>query len=159
MTPRRAQLLLSWGLLGAVVAVVLAFGTLGGAEPTPAERVRSLSGQVACPTCAGQSVLYSDAGISVQIRAEIAQRVEDGQSDDQILTALAQAYGRESLLTPSASGAASLAWAIPGFAAVVAFAGLGFAFWRWRPSAAEVSDDERARVERALRDGEADGGS
>ncbi len=159
MSSRRGLLVLSWGLLGVVVAVVLAVGTLGGAEPTPAERVRSLSGQVACPTCAGQSVLYSDAGISVQIRTEIAQRVEDGQSDDQILTALAQAYGREALLTPSASGAASLAWAIPGFAAVVAIAGLAFAFWRWRPTTTEVSDEERSRVEEALREREVDGGA
>ena len=148
MTSRRL-LVLSWGLLGAIVAVALVVGSVGQPEPTQAERVRSLSAQFACPTCAGQSVLYSDAGISNQIRAEIAQRVEAGQSDDQILSFLTQAYGREYLLTPSASGAASLAWALPVFLAVCALAGLAVAFRRWRPTPTEVTDDERLLVERA----------
>jgi cytochrome c-type biogenesis protein CcmH len=125
-------------------------GSLGSPSPTPGERVRSLSGQFACPTCAGQSVRDSDAGISVQIRTEIAQRVEAGQSDDQILSFLVQAYGREYLLTPSASGAASLAWALPVFFAVLAAAGLALAFWRWKPTPTTVTDEERALVERAM---------
>jgi cytochrome c-type biogenesis protein CcmH len=150
MTQRRL-LAFSWALLGVVVAAALVIGSIGQPAPTPAERVRSLSGQFACPTCAGQSVLYSDAGISNQIRAEIAQRVEAGQSDDQILSFLTQAYGREYLLTPSASGAASLAWALPVFFAVLSLAGLVVAFRRWRPTTIDVTDDERAMVERALR--------
>jgi cytochrome c-type biogenesis protein CcmH/NrfF len=148
MTSRR-WLAVSWGVLGLVVAFALVIGSVGQPPPTPAERVRSLSGQFACPQCAGQSVLHSDVGISVEIRAEITRRVEQGQNDDQILSALVGAYGREYLLTPSASGAASLAWIIPVFAGVVALAGLVVAFWRWRPSPTEVTDDERALVEQA----------
>ena len=134
-----------------VVMAALAYGTLAADEPTPAERVRALSGQFACPQCDGQSVRDSDVGISVQIRAEIAQRVEAGQSDNQILSFLTQSYGRDYLLTPSASGAASLAWAIPVFAAVVAVAGLAVAFRRWRPTPTAVTDHERELVERAMR--------
>ncbi|MDZ7678389.1 MAG: cytochrome c-type biogenesis protein CcmH [Acidimicrobiales bacterium] len=155
MTRRRA-LALSWGLLGAVVVVALAIGTMSSPEPTPAERVLHLSEQFACPTCAGQSVRYSDAGISTQIRVVIAQGVEEGKTDDQILSELVQAYGPEYLLTPSASGAASLAWALPVFLAVLAVAGLAAAFWRWRPTRGEVTDDERAAVERAMRAGDPD---
>lgn len=152
----RRLLAVSWGVLALVVVVALAWGSIGGSEPTPADRVRELSRQFACPTCAGQSVLHSDAGVSTQIRAEIAQRVEDGWSDDQILSFLVQAYGREYLLTPSASGAASLTWALPAFLAVLAVAGLGLAFWRWRPTTAQVTAEERARVEEALRGEEPD---
>ena len=152
----RRVLTLSWGLLAVVVVGALALGSLGGSDPTPAERVRDLSSQFACPTCAGQSVLHSDAGISTQIRAEIAQRVEEGESDDQILSFLVQAYGREYLLTPSASGAASLAWALPAFLAVLAVAGLALAFWRWRPTTTQVTAEERAKVEQALRGEEPD---
>ena len=155
---RRGALSLSWGLIGLVVVAALAFGSLGGSEPTAAERVRHLSGQFACPTCAGQSVLHSDAGLSTEIRAEIARRVEDGQSDDAILAALVESYGRDYLLTPSASGAASLAWALPVFLAVLAVAGLGLAFWRWRPvGGGQVTEDEREAVERALRNESDDG--
>jgi cytochrome c-type biogenesis protein CcmH len=151
----RARLAASWGLLGLVVVVALAVGTLAADPPTPEERVRHLSAQIACPTCAGQSVRNSDAGISVQIRAEITQRVEQGLSDDQILSFLVQAYGRENLLTPPSSGAASLAWALPVFAAILAAAGLVVAFRRWRPTPTTVTDEERDLVERARRQGRA----
>jgi cytochrome c-type biogenesis protein CcmH len=148
---RRAGLAVSWGLLAAVVVAALAIGTVAADPPTPEERVRHLAAQIACPQCAGQSVRDSDVGISVEIRAEIAQRVAQGQTDDQILSFLVQAYGRENLLTPPASGAASLAWALPVVGAVLALAALVVAFRRWRPSSAEVTDDERELVERARR--------
>lgn len=147
---RRRLLALSWGLFGLVVVGALVYGTLDVEEATAEERVRSLSGQFACPQCDGQSVRDSDVGVSVQIRAEIAERVEQGYSDDQILSFLTQAYGRESLLTPSASGAASLVWAIPVFGAIVALAGVAVAFRRWRPGQVQVTDAERQLVERAL---------
>lgn len=147
---RRHFLALSWGVLAVVVVAALAFGTFDTDPPTAEERVRNLAGQFACPQCAGQSVRDSDVGISVQIRAEIADRVAQGQSDDQILSFLTQAYGRDYLLTPSASGAASLVWAIPVFAATVVLAGVAVAFKRWRPRQVEVSDADRELVEQAL---------
>jgi cytochrome c-type biogenesis protein CcmH/NrfF len=148
---RRARLLVSWGLLAVLAVAGLAVAVLGDDPPTPEERVRRLSAQIACPTCAGQSVRNSDAGISVQIRAEIAQRVDQGQTDDSILSFLVQAYGRENLLTPPSSGAASLAWTLPVFAAVVAAAALAVTFRRWRPTPSTVTDEERDLVERARR--------
>lgn len=153
-TANRRLLALSWGVLTLVVAGALAFGTFDTDDPTPAERVRNLSAQFACPQCAGQSVLHSDVGISVQIRAEISDRVDQGYNDDQILSFLTQAYGRELLLTPSASGAASLVWAVPVFGAIVAMAGVVVAFRRWRPQRVEVSDAEREMVARALAESE-----
>lgn len=158
MTPKRRVLTASWGLLAIVVVAALAVGSTNSPPPTPAERVRSLSGQFACPVCDGQAVVNSDAAIATQIRIEIASRVEAGQTDDQILSALVNAYGNQYLLTPSASGAASLAWSLPVFLGVLSFAGLGVAFWRWRPSASEVTDDDRELVERAMRNSPADSG-
>lgn len=154
MSPRskanRNVLAASWAILAVVVVAALAYGTFATDEATAEERVRNLSGQFACPQCVGQSVRDSDVGISVQIRAEIADRVGQGYSDDQILSFLTQAYGRDYLLTPSASGAASLVWAIPVFGAVVALAGVAMAFRRWRPQPVQVSDAEREIVARAL---------
>lgn len=147
---RRRLLALSWAVLAVVVVGGLVYGTLDVDEATAEERVRSLSGQFACPQCDGQSVRDSDVGVSRQIRSEITERVERGESDDQILSFLTQAYGRESLLTPSASGAASLVWAIPVFAAIIALVGVSLAFRRWRPRPVQVTEAERELVERAL---------
>lgn len=155
---RRAGLLATWAAVGAVVVVTLAMATLSAEEPTPAARVRALSAQFACPQCDGQSVRDSDVGISVEIRAEISRRVQQGQTDDQILGALADAYGDHLLLTPPATGASSLVWVLPVVAAVLAVGGLVWAFARWRPAPrGSVDDADRALVEAARRDRGADG--
>lgn len=152
MTARQRRLALSWGALAVVVLVGLAVATFSAAERTPAERARDLSGQFACPQCDGQAVRESDVGASVEIRAEILRRVQAGQSDEEILGALADAYGDHLLLTPSASGTSSLVWALPVALAVVGLAGLAYAFSRWRPrDDVEVDPADRALVEEALR--------
>lgn len=152
MSPRQRVLAASWGLLAVVVVVALGVSVVGSEPPTPAERTRSIASQFACPVCDGQSVTNSDAAIANQIEIVIAEQVEAGRTDDQILSFLVNAYGRQYLLTPSASGAASLVWVLPVVAVVFAFAALAYAFWRWRPAdASEVTDADRVLVERARR--------
>ncbi|MBK5222726.1 MAG: cytochrome c-type biogenesis protein CcmH [Acidimicrobiia bacterium] len=151
MSPRRRQLALSWAAVAVVVVAALAVGTFAADDPTPAERVRSLSSQFACPKCVGQSVQESDAGIAVEIRAEIVRRVQVGQGDGEILGFLESKYPGN-LLTPSASGTASLVWALPVAGAVLALAGLAYAFVRWRPrDDVEVDAADRDLVDDALR--------
>lgn len=152
MIRRRPLLAASWASLALVVVVALAVGVLGAEAPTPAERAYALNGQFACPQCAGQAVRDSNAGVAVEIRAEITRRVQAGESDEQILRALSDAYGADNLLTPAASGAASLVWAVPVALGILAFAGLAFAFSRWTPRTdAAVAEADRELVDDALR--------
>lgn len=155
---RRSGLWATWAVVGLVVVATLGIATFTADEPTPAERVRSLSGQFACPQCDGQAVRDSDVGISVEIRAEISRRVQQGQTDDEILGALADAYGDHLLLNPPATGASSLVWVLPVVAAILAAGGLAWAFARWRPAPrGDVDEADRALVEAARRDRGADG--
>jgi cytochrome c-type biogenesis protein CcmH len=148
---RRSGVALTWAVVGVVVVVTLAIATFGAAEPTPAERARDLSAQFACPQCDGQSVRDSDVGVSVEIRAEIRRGVEAGRSDEQILGALADAYGEDLLLNPPSTGTSSLVWVIPVVAAVLALGGLAWVLLRRRPTASgPLGDDDRALVDAAL---------
>jgi cytochrome c-type biogenesis protein CcmH len=150
---RRSGIAATWSVVGVVVVITLAIATLGADEPTPAERVRDLSSQFACPQCDGQSVRDSDVGASVEIRAEIARGVEAGRTDDEILGALADAYGDQLLLNPPATGTSSLVWILPVAGAVLAIGGLVWAFVRWRPATGEAVDDsDRELVDAALRE-------
>lgn len=150
---RRAAVLLTWAIVGVVVVVSLSIATFGADDPTPAERARDLSAQFACPQCDGQSVRDSDVGISVEIRAQIRRGVEEGQSDEQILGALADAYGDQLLLNPPSTGTSSLVWVIPVVVTVLAIGGLVWVVVRRTPGASgPVDDDDRALVEAALRD-------
>lgn len=152
MIRRRPVLAASWAALLVVVVAGLAVGTLATDEPTPAERSYALSGQFACPQCDGQAVRDSNAAVAVEIRAEISRRVGAGQSDDEILAALSSSYGRQFLLTPAATGATSIVWALPVALGILAFAGLAYAFNRWAPREhVEVAPADRELVAEALR--------
>jgi len=125
---------LAWAAVGVAVVVALAIAVTDRAPRTDAERVDAIAATVACPACAGESARDSVARAAQIVRNEIATRVAAGESDDEIRAALADSYGDSILLTPPRSGAASLVWVLPVAGLVVALAGLGFTFRRWRSS-------------------------
>ncbi len=143
---------LPWVLLGVVLAGALAVGASGDTAPrSNAERSADLAADLRCPTCRGQSVLDSNAPAAAAIRTEIARRVEAGQSDDEIVAYLDGRFGESLRLTPPGTGLAALVWVLPVAGLVVAAAGVGMAFRRWRMAPAPtVSADDRRRVRRAL---------
>ena len=153
--------LIGWLAMAAVLAVALVVGVAGTRGPsTPEDRARSLAKSLACPVCDGQSVADSDSDAAKGIRTRIAERIDQGASDDQIRGELADAYGEKVLLTPASSGVSSLVWTLPVVALVVAVAGLAVAFRRWRGGGpARASDEDRALVARARgADGDGSGG-
>lgn len=124
---------LSWVAVTVVALAALAVGTLtdGPARATE-DRVNDIASTLRCPQCRSQSAGDSDAATARAVRVEIAERVEAGESDDEIRDYFASRYGAEILLTPPAEGVGSLVWVLPVVAFVVASAGLGSAFVRWR---------------------------
>ncbi|MEN3271474.1 MAG: cytochrome c-type biosis protein CcmH [Actinomycetota bacterium] len=121
-----------WILLVVVVIGALVVGTRPSGTNTNAERVQSIAKSVRCPTCRGQSVADSDAPAAANVRKDIERRVADGQSDDDIRSALAARFGDGILLTPPRSGVAGLVWVLPVVAVAAAAGGLTLAFRRWR---------------------------
>lgn len=141
-----------WLVLVALLAGALVTASVGdsGARTT-AERTRDVAESIKCPTCQGQSVADSNAPSAKAIRTEVARRIEQGQTDDEIRDYIAGIYGDEYLLNPPRSGVAGLIWFLPVAFLVLAAGGLVAVFRSWRsPPDIEVSDDDRALVERAL---------
>jgi cytochrome c-type biogenesis protein CcmH/NrfF len=124
---------LLWPALGAVLVAALAVGARGDGGPrTDADRVTDLTSSFQCPTCRGQSVRDSNAPVASAIRSDVARRVEEGESDDEIRDAIVQRYGDEVLLNPPSSGVAGLVWVLPVAVLVASLAGLALAFRRWQ---------------------------
>lgn len=123
---------MAWLGVVVVAAVALFVGTTDRTDLSPAERVDHIAGTVRCPACRGESARDSNAPAAANVRAEIARRVRDGQSDDEIREALVAAYGESILLTPPRSGWGGVVWVLPVVALVCGLAGVGFAFRRWR---------------------------
>jgi len=134
------------------MGLVLVGALAVGARPddtarTPEERVFEVASGYKCPTCRSQSVADSEAPSAKAIKAEIARRLEAGESEQEIRDYLVGRFGEEIVLTPSSSGFTGLVWVIPVVAVAVAGAGLALAFRRWRrrPSV-HASDEDRRRV-------------
>ena len=148
----RRTRLFGWMAMAAVLVAALAIGVADDGGPrTPEERARNLAETVACPACDGQSVAESDAAASRGIRTLIGERIDQGASDDAIRDELVATWGESILLTPDSSGVGGLVWILPVVALVLALAGVGYVFWRWRGMAAvHASDADRELVDRAL---------
>lgn len=124
---------ISYALMGTVAAVALAVGGFDEREDRSAEaRVQAVASTIRCPQCRSQSAADSDASTAQAVRVEIAERIDAGESDDEIRAYFASTYGEEILLTPPRSGVGSLVWIVPVVVLVVGAAGLALAFRRWR---------------------------
>jgi cytochrome c-type biogenesis protein CcmH len=142
----------SWLVIVALVIVALVrAGVSDGTPRTDEERVRDIAETLKCPTCRSQSVAGSDAAAARAIRADIARRVEAGESAAQIRAAVADTYGDDVLLTPGRSGLEGLVWILPVIALVLGLAAVSAVFARWRRIPAQhASDEDRLLVEQAL---------
>lgn len=143
---------LPWALMAAVVVGLLAVGSLGGEPPTLEERAQNLEESIRCPSCASQSVANSDAPSAEAVRVLIAERLEAGDTNEEIRDYVASRYpnGRQLLLDPSGEGFGALVWGLPVVAAVVAVAALVRRFGDWRPGSLDATAEDRALVEAAL---------
>lgn len=124
---------LSWLALAVVAVGALVYGTIdeGPARATE-DRVNEIAATIRCPTCIGQSAGDSDAPQARAVRDEIAERLDAGQSADEIRAYFASSFGEEILLNPPASGVGAVVWVLPVVALVAGGAGLAYAFVRWR---------------------------
>ncbi len=130
---------LAWMAIAAVLVVALAWGAVRDPGPqTDQDRVTAISRTIKCPGCAGETVAESNAASSREIRADIARRVDEGQSDDEIRAHYAATYGQSILLTPGGSGASALVWAIPVVVVGLTAFGLVVVFRRRRSERAET---------------------
>lgn len=124
---------MSWVALTIVAVGALAYGTVDDRPAASTEdRVQAVAATIRCPQCRSQSAADSDAPTAQAVRVEIAERVDAGESDDEIRAYFASRYGDQILLTPPAEGVGSLVWVLPVVATVLAGAGLAWAFVRWR---------------------------
>lgn len=122
---------LAWFALAAVVAVALVVGVTDRDPATAEERAKRIGDSVMCPACSGETVTNSQAPVAVNIRRQIAARIEAGDTDAEIRDSLRAAYGDRVILNPPRSGVAGLVWVLPVAALVAAVAGLVVAFRRW----------------------------
>jgi cytochrome c-type biogenesis protein CcmH len=115
----------------APVAVVIAaaFGGFAFANlylaPAPATPQLAVEQRLMCPQCEAVRLDVCDRPICADMKADIARRLQAGESEDSIVTSYRQAYGSTVLAADQPAGVAGLLpWAALALG-LLALAGLG----------------------------------
>src|SRR3989304_8021418 len=90
-------------------------------------QIREISYLLMCPVCQGQTVGESNSELATQMRAIIKQKLEEGESKEEIIAYFVNRYGETILGAPPTKGANLLIWILPALAIV--FGGAGIAIF------------------------------
>ncbi|WOJ89564.1 cytochrome c-type biogenesis protein [Methylocapsa polymorpha] len=116
-------------------------------------RARALSAELRCMVCQNESIDESHADLARDLRLLVRERLQAGDSDEQIRAFLVQRYGDFILLKPPFKLTTWLLWGAP-FLVLIAGAGvIIFAARRGRASTAStdgLSESERAKLDSLL---------
>ncbi|MGK7310970.1 MAG: cytochrome c-type biogenesis protein [Candidatus Longimicrobiales bacterium M2_2A_002] len=128
--------------------------------PAPAARVDGGDGalersyvrvarQLRCPVCQQLSILDSPAELAVEMRAVVRERLEAGDSEDEVLAYFVSKYGQWVLLDPPKEGFNLVVWLAPLVLLIGGAAVLAKVFAGWlRSSGSNEGTDGTAALDR-----------
>jgi cytochrome c-type biogenesis protein CcmH len=93
-------------------------------DPALEARARDLSRELRCMVCQNQSIDDSDAPLAHDLRVLVRQRLEAGDTDQQVIDFLVARYGEFVLLKPRLEAHTLLLWGLPPAALLIGFAAL-----------------------------------
>jgi len=116
-----------------VAAVFLWAGTVLAAQTNDAleERVRKLASELRCPVCQNLSVYDSPSGLATEMREAIRERLQRGESEEQIRAYFVSKYGEWVLLAPTRRGFNLVVWLLPFLGAGLGLVGVIWLLRRW----------------------------
>ena len=122
-------------------------------DAAQARRIEDLSQTLRCLVCQNQTIADSQAPLAIDLKNQIREKIEQGQSNDQIIDYMVQRYGDFVLYRPPVKATTLLLWFGP---AALLLLGV-FALYRHlarrrkeRPVDAPLSEAERKRARELL---------
>jgi len=95
-------------------------------DPALEQRARELGKELRCPKCQNQSLDDSEAGIAVDLRRIVRERLVAGDTDEEVKTYIVARYGEFVLLEPPVKQSTWILWFGP---LVIVLIG-AFVVWR-----------------------------
>lgn len=87
--------------------------------PEQEQRFRYLIEELRCPKCQNQSISDSDADIARDMRAQVAEMLREGRSDEEIVQFFVTRYGDFVTYKPPVNAETMILWAGPGVVFVI----------------------------------------
>ncbi len=121
------------------------------ADPALEERARDISAGLRCLVCQNQSIDDSDAPLARDLRLLVRERLEAGDSNDEVVTFVVDRYGEYVLLNPRIGAHTLVLWAAPVILLIIG----ALAVWlglrsRRKSDPARLSDEEKKRIDALL---------
>lgn len=83
------------------------------ADPAKEAQAKALMAELRCLVCQGQAIIDSDAEMAGDMRALVRERIQKGESPDQVRTWLIERYGDFVTYDPPFSWATAPLWIAP----------------------------------------------
>lgn len=121
------------------------------------DRYRTLVEELRCPKCQNQNIADSDAPIAMDMRNEIFKKLEEGESNEQIVGFLVDRYGDFVRYKPPVNKKTLILWYGPAAFLTFGFAMVAMIVIRRRRSTRteqneqQLSSDEKARLSDILK--------
>lgn len=97
-----------------LIALLLALAVpVPGAAQTLEDRTYAIASELMCPVCAGQTVAESNSPLAQQMRQIIRERLQRGDSREEILAFFVAQFGESVLASPPKRGAGLVLWLAP----------------------------------------------
>lgn len=116
MTVPERRALIGWIVTLALAGVVV-WGFVVG-DPRPEDRVASLGASIMCPVCQGEAIIDSPSETAEAMMEIVAEKVDAGETDQQILAYFRSRFGDGIILDPPFAGKTLMVWILPLVAVV-----------------------------------------
>jgi cytochrome c-type biogenesis protein CcmH len=155
---------LTMALLGLIVLAALPVMAQEATQPITFDTINKIARELYCPVCPNETLEACQTQACAQWRAEIANQIAQGQTEQQIIDSFVRRYGDRVLGTPQDPTLRALSLYTPFLIAALALLIGIYTFMRWRrrPSFESASaggttptppsDDYRNQLERDLKE-------
>ncbi len=144
-------------VLGCFTAAHAAIDTYEFTDKAERDRYRVLTEELRCPKCENQNFADSDSPIDMYMRDEIYKKIENGESNDQIVEFLVDRYGDFVRYKPPVNKSTLILWYGPAAFLVFGFAMVVMIVFRRRRATRteqdnkQLSGDEKSRLSDILK--------
>jgi cytochrome c-type biogenesis protein CcmH len=109
------------------------------------DEAREISYLLMCPVCQGQSVAESNSELAKDMRSIIREKLEAGESKEEIINYFVNRYGDSILGYPPVKGVNLLLWILPALAVVLGGIGIGLFLHRSKVTTGQEINIEKVQ--------------